>query len=146
MIFAFTPEVGSSADYFWPAPSRILPLCEENLPVNLLMAQIADNPRKLGSPVTAAMLTTSPVYADQYTVLSSSIADTSYAVSGKSAGSYYYKVPAEDAENQWSVWSERGEVEVRDTPVPASSATTIALAAAALMLAALALRRRRSRV
>jgi len=331
LIFAFTPEVGSSADYFWPDASRIIPLCEENLPVNLLMAQIADNPRKLGSPVMAEMLTTSPVYADQYTVLwthqdqynpaenyelvemtgmtrvtddaesgsdnwaldgfsvsgarkysgsssfysgsgddleatmtvvehldvgasdtlsmwcwydieanwdyayvqastdggltfsnlagnittnydpngsnrgegitgssggwteglfpldayageqilvgvlystdayvteegiycddiapievfssstvlSSSIADTSYAVSGKSAGSYYYKVRAEDAEDQWSLWSKRGEVEVRDTPVPASSATTIAFAAAALALTALALRRRRSRV
>ena len=30
-IFAYTPEVGSSSDGFWPATNRILPLAEENL-------------------------------------------------------------------------------------------------------------------
>ncbi|MFT5287744.1 MAG: hypothetical protein ACI8TQ_003932 [Planctomycetota bacterium] len=29
--FAYTPEIGSSADGFWPVPSRIVPLAEENL-------------------------------------------------------------------------------------------------------------------
>ena len=30
-IYAFTPELGSAADGFWPPPSRILPLAETNL-------------------------------------------------------------------------------------------------------------------
>ncbi len=34
-IFAMTPEVGSSADGFWPNPSRIFPLAIENLRPNL---------------------------------------------------------------------------------------------------------------
>ena len=29
--FSYTPEIGSSADGFWPAPSRIVPLADENL-------------------------------------------------------------------------------------------------------------------
>jgi len=60
LVFAFTPEVGSSSDGFWPAPSRIVPLCEENLPVNILIAQIADNPRRLAPPVAPRMLASTP--------------------------------------------------------------------------------------
>ncbi|MDY0285494.1 MAG: M14 family zinc carboxypeptidase [Bacteroidales bacterium] len=40
-IFAFTPEVGSSADGFWPAQSRILPLCRENMQQSLYAARFA---------------------------------------------------------------------------------------------------------
>ena len=40
-IFAYTPEVGSSQDGFWPATSRIIPLCEENLYANQYLALVA---------------------------------------------------------------------------------------------------------
>ena len=40
-IFAMTPEVGSSSDGFWPQPSRIIPLCDENLFPNKYLAWIA---------------------------------------------------------------------------------------------------------
>ncbi len=40
-IIAFTPEVGSWSDYFWPPPSRIIPLSEENLHPNILLALYA---------------------------------------------------------------------------------------------------------
>ncbi len=30
-VFAFTPEIGGPADGFWPDPSRLLPLAEENV-------------------------------------------------------------------------------------------------------------------
>lgn len=30
-IFAYTPEVGSNIDGFWPSISRIIPLCQENM-------------------------------------------------------------------------------------------------------------------
>ncbi len=68
LAFGFTPEVGSSSDGFWPSPSRIVPLCQENLPVNILIAKIADNPRKLGPPLAASMIVSSPVYTDPFTV------------------------------------------------------------------------------
>lgn len=68
LAFGFTPEVGSSSDGFWPLPSRILPLCQENLPVNILMAQIADNPRRLAPPVAPAMLASTPVATGPFVV------------------------------------------------------------------------------
>ncbi|MFZ0390564.1 MAG: M14 family zinc carboxypeptidase, partial [Calditrichia bacterium] len=40
-IIAFTPEVGSSSDGFWPPTSRIIPLAQENLYPNLLLTAIA---------------------------------------------------------------------------------------------------------
>ncbi|HYE95105.1 MAG TPA: M14 family zinc carboxypeptidase [Rubricoccaceae bacterium] len=39
MVFAFTPEVGSTG--FWPTPAEILPLAEENLRANYLLAWYA---------------------------------------------------------------------------------------------------------
>ncbi|MCH8318291.1 MAG: immune inhibitor A, partial [Bacteroidetes bacterium] len=41
MILSMTPEVGSSNDYFWPAPSRIIPLCKDNIFANLYMAMLS---------------------------------------------------------------------------------------------------------
>lgn len=38
-IICFTPEVGNSSDGFWPQRSRIIPLAEENLFMNLYLAQ-----------------------------------------------------------------------------------------------------------
>jgi len=37
-IFAYTPEIGSSSDGFWPSTNRILPLAEENLYPNQVLA------------------------------------------------------------------------------------------------------------
>ena len=40
-IFSMTPEVGGDADWFWPVPSRILPIAAENLRANLDLAELA---------------------------------------------------------------------------------------------------------
>ncbi len=40
-IFAFTPEVGTDADGFWPPQSRIIPLAEENVYPNTYVARVA---------------------------------------------------------------------------------------------------------
>ena len=40
-IFAFTPEIGTDADGFWPPEERIIPLAEENIYQNLVMARAA---------------------------------------------------------------------------------------------------------
>ena len=37
-IFAYTPEIGSGSDGFWPSTNRILPLAEENLYPNQVLA------------------------------------------------------------------------------------------------------------
>jgi len=48
---SLTVEIGSAIDGFWPNPSRIPELVEENVFPNLFLAQIADNPYKLSPPV-----------------------------------------------------------------------------------------------
>jgi hypothetical protein len=40
-MYSLTTEVGNSDDGFWPPPSRILPLCLENLAANLFFARYA---------------------------------------------------------------------------------------------------------
>ena len=39
-IFAYTPEVGSSDDGFWPSPSRIVPLCQNQMWQNITAARL----------------------------------------------------------------------------------------------------------
>ncbi len=40
-IVGFTPEMGSDIDGFWPEPDRIIPLCQEVLPSNILAIKLA---------------------------------------------------------------------------------------------------------
>jgi hypothetical protein len=40
-IYTFLPEVGNNADGFWPPVERIIPLCQENMLQNLLLAHLA---------------------------------------------------------------------------------------------------------
>jgi hypothetical protein len=40
-VFVYTPETGNDSDGFWPPPYRIIPLCQENMYQNLMMAHLA---------------------------------------------------------------------------------------------------------
>lgn len=40
-ILSYTPEVGGNGDGFWPQPSRIIPLCQENMLQSLLAAKLS---------------------------------------------------------------------------------------------------------
>jgi hypothetical protein len=40
-ILSLTPECGTSSDGFWPAMSRIIPICKENIVQNLYAARLA---------------------------------------------------------------------------------------------------------
>jgi hypothetical protein len=57
--FTWTPEVGGPTDGFWPAPSRIVPLAEENLRAAWYVASIAgpfvrvERAEVVGGPLTA---------------------------------------------------------------------------------------------
>jgi hypothetical protein len=66
--------------------------------------------------VTDGSITYDGFYADEFfpveifdeeNILSSDIVDTFYVVSGREPGDYYYQVRARDAEDQWSVFSNR---------------------------------------
>jgi carboxypeptidase T len=40
-MFAFTPEVGSATDGFWPAPSQIIPIAQQNMHQNIMASLMA---------------------------------------------------------------------------------------------------------
>lgn len=40
-VMSFTAEVGSDNDGFWPAPWQVIPLCEDNMYQNLMLAHLA---------------------------------------------------------------------------------------------------------
>lgn len=41
-ILSMTPEAGSADDGFWPAPARIVPICQDNMRSNLLLSHTAN--------------------------------------------------------------------------------------------------------
>jgi len=47
---SLTVEIGTNADGFWPDPSRIPQLVQENIFPNIFLARIADNPYRIGPP------------------------------------------------------------------------------------------------
>jgi hypothetical protein len=58
MILDMVAEIGTEYDGFWPPSSRILPLCQLELPAYLLHAELADDPYKVfppNPPVLGAM-------------------------------------------------------------------------------------------
>jgi len=40
LILSYTPEIGNSTDGFWPDPSRIIPLCQENMLASFMAAKL----------------------------------------------------------------------------------------------------------
>jgi len=56
-ILAYTPEVGGQSDGFWPSPSRIIPLCQENMLQSILAAKFVGRYAELkdqSSSITSA--------------------------------------------------------------------------------------------
>jgi len=57
-IFGYTPEVGTAADGFWPTQARIIPLADENVYPNLVLAAgVSDVTTPIISNETAANIT-----------------------------------------------------------------------------------------
>lgn len=46
-IFAYTPEVGSGSDGFWPPIQNILPLCRQNMHQNIMAARLSGHYAKV---------------------------------------------------------------------------------------------------
>ncbi len=68
MNLAFTFEVGSSEDGFWPPTWRIQELVDENLDPALFLARIADNPYVLNRPLAPAMIVADTVDSAGYEI------------------------------------------------------------------------------
>jgi len=67
-IIAISPEVGTDDDGFWPPLERIGPLCELELPVNLLYAELADNPYRILPPVSPVIVEMGTIGSPNYQV------------------------------------------------------------------------------
>jgi len=67
MIIGISPEIGTESDGFWPPLSRILPLCQLELPANLLYAELANNPYRILPPAPPTLSPIDSVYPD-YTI------------------------------------------------------------------------------
>jgi hypothetical protein len=67
-IIAISPEVGTDDDGFWPPQSRILPLCQLELPVNLHFADLADNPYRILRPASPVFLEMDTIESPNYQV------------------------------------------------------------------------------
>jgi hypothetical protein len=63
-ILAFTPEVGSGNDWFWPNQSRIEPLILENYPANIFIIDVADGPERLLPPLASQWDSIVPLAGD----------------------------------------------------------------------------------
>jgi hypothetical protein len=102
-IIAISPEIGTSDDGFWPPADRILPLCELELPANLLYAELADNPHRIlppASPVLAQMDSVSP----DYTVLWSHYDTLNPAVTFELVEMTGFERTTYDVESGYSDW------------------------------------------
>ncbi len=51
-VFAFTMEVGSRQDYFWPPLDRVEPLVAENIETVMTLIEYSDRPRRVLQPPT----------------------------------------------------------------------------------------------
>lgn len=65
-VLSFTPEVGSGSDGFWPDPSRIPALVNENVPGNLVLIELADNPGRILPPAMPTWIGPSLVGAPDF--------------------------------------------------------------------------------
>ena len=75
-IFAYTPEVGSSQDGFWPSTNRIIPLCEENLYANQYLALVAGSSYSLNTSVDQENFIQGQTYPLNISVSNSGLSDS----------------------------------------------------------------------
>lgn len=89
-IYSFTPEVGASTDGFWPASSRIIPLCNSTIEMNKKALKVATFFAKVTPAATTTLSTTSG--AVSYSIQNFSVKPTTYKVSLSSTSSYVTSV------------------------------------------------------
>ena len=65
-ILSYTPEVGGSSDGFWPDPSRIPTLINENIGPNFLVMDLADQPDRIFPPEIPQWTTADTMYTSNF--------------------------------------------------------------------------------
>ncbi len=91
-IYSFTPEVGLGSDGFYPAQSRIIPLCESTLPMNIKILKLASKFATLN--YTATNATNQLNNNVSFSVNNFGLRNPSYTVSLSSASPYVSSIAA----------------------------------------------------
>ncbi len=107
MILAISPEIGTQDDGFWPPSSRILPLCQLELPSNRLYAELADNPYKI-LPPSAPILAQIDTVPSDFTIFWSYYDTLNPAVSFELVEMTGFERITYDVESEYSDWNLSG--------------------------------------
>ena len=79
-IFAYTPEIGGNSDGFWPATSRILPLAQENLYPNQVLALNVGSKYEVDASVSSTSFTFGENYPLNISVFNSGMGNSNGSV------------------------------------------------------------------
>jgi Zinc carboxypeptidase/GEVED domain/Secretion system C-terminal sorting domain/Fibronectin type III domain len=85
-IYSFTPEVGPAAEGFYPASSRIIPICNTTIEMNKKAFKVGSFFAKLTTPPTTALYSTTG--AISYSIQNFSVKPATYTVSITPLSSY----------------------------------------------------------
>lgn len=85
-IYSFTPEIGPAAEGFWPASSRIIPLCNTTVEMNKKAFKVATFFAKLTPTANQSLTSTTGALA--YSIQNFSVKPASYTVSITPLSSY----------------------------------------------------------
>jgi len=107
-IYAFTPEVGSSSDGFWPPPSRIPALVEENQGPNLVIIELADTPERILPPVMPTWVSPDSVGSPNFNLVWSDAGGVNAAVSFQLDELFGHSVMTDSAEGGMANWVTAG--------------------------------------
>ena len=87
-IFAYTPEIGSYNDGFWPATNRIIPLAEENLYPNQFLGLVAGSKYQVDISIDEGPFQVNQVYPINISIFNQGL--------GNSNGSVYIDIISSD--------------------------------------------------
>ena len=118
-VIAFTTEVGSNSDGFWPSQSRIIPLAEENIYPNLVLAMGLSSP-PLPNDWTLKSPATKPS-ARERSAMASLGGDQVLLFGGWDGATIYDETWVYDlSDNTWTLKSPATQPSAREYPAMAS--------------------------
>ncbi|MBD2753883.1 M14 family metallopeptidase [Spirosoma validum] len=92
-IYGLLPEIGSSSDGFWPASSRIIPLCNTTIEMNKKMLRISTFYGRV-TPTGSTTINQQTSRMLRYTFQNYSLKPASYTVTASSSSSYVTSIDA----------------------------------------------------
>ncbi len=114
-IFSYTPEIGSNSDGFWPATQRILPLAQENLYPNQVLALNAGSKYDVNISIDSESFNSNNVYPLFISIIDSreyiDLGDISYfELSNQSASGSIETITVNVYDNDYYYYSDSIEI------------------------------------